>query len=598
VQIMLLRLLQRTGHKPVTLMGGGTTRIGDPSFRDEARSLLSDEQIAANLAGIRRCFDPFIRFGTGPTDAIMPNNADWLDKLGYIQLLREVGIHFSVNRMLSFDSVKSRLDRDQGLTFLEFNYSILQSYDFRELNRQYGVVLQMGGSDQWGNIVSGIDLVRRTDGKQVFGLTTPLITTASGGKMGKTAQGAVWLTADRLPVFDYWQFWRNTEDADVGRFLRMFTDMPLAEIARLEALGGAEINEAKKILATEATTLAHGAEAARAAAEQARDAAIKEQADEKAKFADDRKRHEQTLGELRAKQDEALAQAEQLKAITDELAKLGPLLAPEARRKFGAAPPEGQPVPWPERVRSVNAELRARDEALKDINATLARLRVADPQLQALVRDATPSDDRIDGFDGRIATVNSLDQTVLIVCDSTAGMRPGLALSVYPPGDLRPPAGARTGLVEVMQVEGPTSARARIVQDLPPDPILTNDGVATSLWAPGTQFTAVIVGFVQIDRDAGEDADRLKGLIEGVGGRVETSVTPLTTMLIDAGGPRSIGDDKAKGWQERDKLRRERELREARRLGVRVVGINQFMQMLGLGQDSLDANRLPDAAGR
>ncbi len=270
VQIMLLRLLQRTGHKPVTLMGGGTTRIGDPSFRDEARQLLSDEQIAANLAGIRRCFDPFIRFGESPTDASMPNNADWLDKLGYIQLLREVGIHFSVNRMLSFDSVKSRLDRDQGLTFLEFNYSILQSYDFRELYRQHGVTLQMGGSDQWGNIVSGVDLVRRTDAKQVFGLTTPLITTASGAKMGKTAQGAVWLTADRLPVFDYWQFWRNTEDADVGRFLRLFTDLPLGEIARLEKLGGAEINEAKKILATAATTLAHGAAAARAAAEAAR----------------------------------------------------------------------------------------------------------------------------------------------------------------------------------------------------------------------------------------------------------------------------------------------------------------------------------------
>jgi tyrosyl-tRNA synthetase len=270
VQIMLLRLLQRTGNRPVTLMGGGTTRIGDPSFRDEARSLLSDEQIAANLAGIRRCFDPFVRFGDGPTDAIMPNNADWLDKLGYIQLLREVGVHFSVNRMLSFDSVKSRLDRDQGLTFLEFNYSILQSYDFRELYRQHGVVLQMGGSDQWGNIVSGIDLVRRTDGNQVFGLTTPLIATASGAKMGKTAQGAVWLTADRLPVFDYWQFWRNTEDADVGRFLRLFTDLKLAEIARLEALGGSEINEAKKILANEATGLAHGAEAALAAADAAR----------------------------------------------------------------------------------------------------------------------------------------------------------------------------------------------------------------------------------------------------------------------------------------------------------------------------------------
>ena len=275
VQIMLLRLLQRTGHRPVTLMGGGTTRIGDPSFRDEARQLLSDAQIDSNLAGIRRCFDPFIRFAPpgqtpGPADAVMPNNADWLDKLGYIELLREVGVHFSGNRMLSFDSVKSRLERDQGLTFLEFNYSILQSYDFRELNRRYGVTLQMGGSDQWGNIVSGIDLTRRTDGKQVFGLTTPLITTASGAKMGKSAQGAVWLTADRLPVFDYWQYWRNTEDADVGRFLRLFTDMALGEIARLEVLQGAEINEAKKILATEATTLAHGRAAAEAAAEAAR----------------------------------------------------------------------------------------------------------------------------------------------------------------------------------------------------------------------------------------------------------------------------------------------------------------------------------------
>jgi tyrosyl-tRNA synthetase len=232
--------------------------------------LLTDAQIAGNLAGIRRCFDPFIRFDDSPTGAIMPNNADWLDKLGYIELLREVGVHFSVNRMLSFDSVKSRLDRDQGLTFLEFNYSILQSYDFRELYRRHGVTLQMGGSDQWGNIVSGIDLTRRTDQKQVFGLTTPLIATASGAKMGKSAQGAVWLTADRLPVFDYWQYWRNTEDADVGRFLKLFTDLPLAEIARLDALGGAEINEAKKILATEATALAHGRAAALAAAETAR----------------------------------------------------------------------------------------------------------------------------------------------------------------------------------------------------------------------------------------------------------------------------------------------------------------------------------------
>jgi tyrosyl-tRNA synthetase len=270
VQIMLLRLMQRHGHKPITLMGGGTTRIGDPSLREEARQLLSDEQIAANMAGIKRCFAPFIRFGDGPGDAVMPNNADWLDRLGYIELLREVGIHFSVNRMLGFDSVKTRLDREQGLTFLEFNYSILQSYDFRELNRRHGVTLQMGGSDQWGNIVSGVDLVRRTDGKQVFGLTTPLIATASGAKMGKTAKGAVWLTADRLSPYDYWQFWRNTEDGDVGRFLRLFTDMPLAEIARLEALGGSEINEAKKILATEATTLAHGAHAAHQAAETAR----------------------------------------------------------------------------------------------------------------------------------------------------------------------------------------------------------------------------------------------------------------------------------------------------------------------------------------
>ena len=270
VQIMLLRLLQRTGNKPVALMGGGTSKIGDPSFREEARQLLTDAQLAANMAGIRRNISPFLRFGDGPSDAIMPNNADWLDKLGYIELLREIGPHFSISRMLSFDSVKSRLEREQGLTFLEFNYSILQSYDFRELNRRHGVTLQMGGSDQWGNIVSGIDLVRRTDSKHVFGLTTPLIATASGAKMGKSAQGAVWLTADRLPAFDYWQFWRNTEDADIGRFLRLFTDLPLAEIARLEQLGGAEINEAKKILATEATTLAHGAAAASQAAEAAR----------------------------------------------------------------------------------------------------------------------------------------------------------------------------------------------------------------------------------------------------------------------------------------------------------------------------------------
>jgi tyrosyl-tRNA synthetase len=270
VQIMLLRLLQKHGHKTVALLGGGTAKIGDPSFREEARQLMTDATIAENIAGIRRNIEPFLTFGDGPADAVMANNADWLDKLGYIELLREVGPHFSISRMLAFDSVKSRLDREQGLTFLEFNYSILQSYDFRELNRRYGVNLQMGGSDQWGNIVSGVDLVRRTDAKTVYGLTAPLITTASGAKMGKTAKGAVWLTAERTSPFDYWQFWRNTEDADVGRFLKLFTDLPLEEIARLEALSGSEINEAKKILATEATALAHGRDAALAAAETAR----------------------------------------------------------------------------------------------------------------------------------------------------------------------------------------------------------------------------------------------------------------------------------------------------------------------------------------
>ncbi len=270
VQIMILRLLQKHGHTPVVLMGGGTTRIGDPSFRDEARRMLSDAEIAANMRGIRSCFAPFIRFGDAPGDAVMANNADWLDRLGYIELLRDVGLHFSISRMLSFESVRVRLEREQGLSFLEFNYAILQSYDFRELFRRYGVLLQMGGSDQWGNIVSGVELVRRSDAAQVFGLTTPLITTASGAKMGKTARGAVWLRADRLSAYDYWQFWRNTEDGDVGRFLRLFTDLPLEEIARLEALRGAEVNEAKKVLATEATRLLHGDAAAEAAAETAR----------------------------------------------------------------------------------------------------------------------------------------------------------------------------------------------------------------------------------------------------------------------------------------------------------------------------------------
>ena len=269
-QIMLLRLFQKHGHRPVVLTGGATGLIGDPSFREEARQMMTAERLAANLAGIRRVFTPFLQFGDGPSDAVMVDNADWLGQLGYIDLLREVGVHFSINRMLSFDSVKQRLDREQGLTFLEFNYSILQSYDFRELSRRFGAVLQMGGSDQWGNIVSGIELVRRTDQKSVYGLTTPLITTASGAKMGKSAAGAVWLTADKMSPYHYWQHWRNTEDADVGRFLRLFTELPLDEIARLEALGGAEINAAKIVLATETTALAHGRAAAEDAAETAR----------------------------------------------------------------------------------------------------------------------------------------------------------------------------------------------------------------------------------------------------------------------------------------------------------------------------------------
>jgi tyrosyl-tRNA synthetase len=270
VQIMILRLLQKYGHKPVVLMGGGTTRIGDPSGKDESRQMLTDAVIAANMAGIRRVFAPFLRFGEGASDAMMINNADWLDALSYIGLLRDVGTHFTINRMMTFDSVKLRLDREQPMTFLEFNYMILQSYDFRELHRRHGVVLQIGGSDQWGNIVSGMELTRRSDGKHVFGLTTPLIATASGAKMGKTAAGAVWLTSDRVSAYDYWQFWRNTEDADVGRFLRLFTDIPLPEIGRLEALQGAEINEAKKVLATAATALAHGQASAATASETAR----------------------------------------------------------------------------------------------------------------------------------------------------------------------------------------------------------------------------------------------------------------------------------------------------------------------------------------
>ncbi|MAB13163.1 tyrosine--tRNA ligase [Parvibaculum sp.] len=270
VQIMMLRWLQKTGHKPITLMGGGTTRIGDPSFRDDARPLLTDEQIDDNLNGIKQVFAKFLTFGDGPTDAVMVNNRDWLDELKYIDFLRDYGRHFSVNRMLSFDSVKIRLDREQNLSFLEFNYMILQAYDFVELKRNYDCTLQMGGSDQWGNIVNGIELARRVDGAHLYGLTSPLLTTASGAKMGKSADGAVWLNAEMRSPYDYWQYWRNTEDADVGRFLKLFTEMPLDEIARLEKLEGAELNEAKKILATEATAMCHGREEAEKAAEAAR----------------------------------------------------------------------------------------------------------------------------------------------------------------------------------------------------------------------------------------------------------------------------------------------------------------------------------------
>jgi len=270
VQIMLLRRLQQTGHKPIVLMGGGTGKIGDPSFKDEARKLLSVDGIASNVASIRRIFERFLTFGDGPSDAIMVDNADWLDKLEYIPFLRDIGQHFSVNRMLSFDSVKLRLDREQSLSFLEFNYMILQAYDFLELSRRAGCRLQMGGSDQWGNIVNGIELSRRVDATEVYGITTPLITTADGGKMGKTMSGAVWLHEDQLPHYDYWQFWRNTDDRDVGRFLRLFTDLPLDEIARLESLQGAEINEAKKILADAATAMCRGPAAAAEAAETAR----------------------------------------------------------------------------------------------------------------------------------------------------------------------------------------------------------------------------------------------------------------------------------------------------------------------------------------
>lgn len=268
--IMMLKWLQKCGHKPIVLMGGGTTKVGDPSGKDESRKILSDEDILKNMEGIKNIFDKYLAFGEDKTDAIMLNNDEWLSSLGYISFLRDIGPHFSINRMLTFESVKMRLDREQTLSFLEFNYMILQAYDFMELSRRHNCTLQMGGSDQWGNIVNGTDLARRVDGKLLFGLTSPLMTTSSGAKMGKTANGAVWLNKDRLSSYDYWQFWRNTEDADVGKFLRLFTELPISEIERLEKLKDREINEAKKILADEATKLCHGESAAIEARETAR----------------------------------------------------------------------------------------------------------------------------------------------------------------------------------------------------------------------------------------------------------------------------------------------------------------------------------------
>jgi tyrosyl-tRNA synthetase len=272
ISIMMLRVLQRAGHKPIVLVGGGTTKVGDPSGKDESRRLLSQEDIDSNKASIKIAFTKFLTFGDGPTDAILVDNDEWLKNLRYIEFLREYGRHFTINRMLTFDSVKLRLEREQPLTFLEFNYMLLQAYDFLELARRYNCVLQMGGSDQWGNIINGIELARRADGRELFALTTGLLTTSSGAKMGKSVKGAIWLNADMLSPYDYWQFWRNTEDGDVGRFLRLFTEMPLPEVAKLEALQGSDINEAKKVLATEVTALLHGREAAEAAAETARQA--------------------------------------------------------------------------------------------------------------------------------------------------------------------------------------------------------------------------------------------------------------------------------------------------------------------------------------
>ncbi|MFY0595878.1 MAG: tyrosine--tRNA ligase [Cognatishimia sp.] len=271
IQIMMLRWMQKTGHKPITLMGGGTTKVGDPSFRADERPLLTEDQINDNISGIKQVFAKYIDYGDGDTDALMLNNAEWLDGLNYLEFLRDIGRHFSVNRMLSFESVKSRLDREQSLSFLEFNYMILQAYDFLELNRRYGCLVQFGGSDQWGNIVNGIDLTRRVIDNQIFGLTSPLLTTSDGKKMGKSADGAVWLNADMRSPYEFWQFWRNTTDADVGRFLKLYTELPVEECERLGALAGQEINDAKIILANEVTTLCHGADAAATAEATARE---------------------------------------------------------------------------------------------------------------------------------------------------------------------------------------------------------------------------------------------------------------------------------------------------------------------------------------
>lgn len=294
ISLTMLHWLQETGNRPISLMGGGTTMVGDPSFRDEQRKLLSVDTINENIASIKKVFSRILRYGDGPTDAFMANNADWLMKLNYVDFLRDVGRYFSVNRMLSFDSVKIRLDREQSLSFLEFNYMIMQGYDFVELNRRYGCVLQMGGSDQWGNIINGVELSHRMGGPQLYCLTTPLLTTASGAKMGKTANGAVWLNGDLFSPYEFWQYFRNTEDADVVRFLKIFTRLPMAEIARLGALGGSEINEAKKVLATEATAVVHGREAAEAAAETAR------KTFEEGAHSDDLPSVEISLAELRA----------------------------------------------------------------------------------------------------------------------------------------------------------------------------------------------------------------------------------------------------------------------------------------------------------